>query len=299
MEQPAPPLPLCHNTEKTYTKPYIDNLTLLEKISLSNLEKKVRIIGPPPFHGCFHLEMPKQKSIILHQLQDLVNFTKKCSMVLNSSKTKCLPSRTKNFMPELSVEKDTYLEVIYSLKLVGLVIMSDLCWQAHVYYTITRVNKVLWQLTRFKQLGASTEKLVVFSILKIRSILMFASACFHSALTSEQRERLELQQKRSLAIILGSNYRKYEHARKLLNLASLNSLRESVCLKWAVKAAGNPQHNHLFPLNQSRVITRNQHNYFEYRCKGNRLYHSAVPAIVRSLNQRYSSKLGSQQATKK
>ena len=160
--------------------------------------------------------MPKQKSIIQHQLQDLVNFTKKSSMVLNSSKTKCLPfnmSRTKDFMPELSVEKDTYLEVIYSLKLVGLVITSDLCWQAHVNYTITRVNKVLWQLTRFKQLGASTEKLVVFYILKIRCILMFGSACFHSALTSEQRERLELQQKRSLAIILSSNYRNYEHAR--------------------------------------------------------------------------------------
>ena len=104
-------------------------------------------------------------------------------------------------MPELRVEKDSCLEVIYSLKLVGLVITSDMSWQAHVNYTITRVNKALWQLTRFKQLGASTEKLLTFYTVKIRTILMFGAACFHSALTSVQSERLELQQKRSLAII--------------------------------------------------------------------------------------------------
>ena len=213
-------------------------------------------------------------------------------MVLNSSKTKCLPfnmSRTKDFMPELSVEKDTNLEVIYSLKLVGLVITSDLSWQAHVSYTVTRVNKVLWQLTRFKQLGASEDKLVVFYILKIRSILMFGAACFHSALTSEQSERLERQQKRSLAIILGSKYRNYEHARILVNLPSLKTLRDSACLKWALKAAANPQHSHLFPLSQSQTITRHRQKYQEYKCKGSRFYHSAVPAMARSLNERSSN----------
>ena len=192
-------------------------------------------------------------------------------MVLNSSKTKCLPfnnSRTKDFMPELQVEKDSCLDVIYSLKLVGLIITSDMSWQAHVNYTITRVNKVLWQLTRFKQLGASTEKLLTFYIVKIRTILMFGAACFHSALTSEQSERLELQQKRSLAIILGRKYENYENARMLSNLPSLKSLRDSVCLKWALKAAANPQHSHLFPINQGSIETRQKHKYYEYRCKG-------------------------------
>ena len=193
-------------------------------------------------------------------------------------------------MPELWVDKDSCLEVIYSLKLVGLVITSDMSWQAHVSYTITRVNKVLWQLTRFKQLGASTEKLIVFYTVKIRSILMFGAACFHSALTSDQSDRLELQQKRSLAIILGKKYRSYENARVLVNLPTLRDLRESVCLKWALKSAASPQHSHLFPLNQSEIQTRHQQKYLEYHCKGSRYYHSAVPAMTRSLNQ-YHSKL--------
>ena len=208
-------------------------------------------------------------------------------MVLNSSKTKCLPfimSRTKDFIPQLSLEEGSNLEVIYSLKLVGLVITSDLSWESHVSYTVKRVNKVLWQLTRFKQLGADIEKLTQFYILKVRSILMFGAACFHSALTVEQDHRLELQQKRSLAIILGKNYQNYTQARTLVNLPCLHSLRESVCLNWAQKAQSNPQHSHLFPLNQNLLNTRKNNKYHEYLCRGARFYHSAVPSMTRALN---------------
>ena len=68
------------------------------------------------------------------------------------------------------------------MKLVGLVLTSDFSWNAHIEYTIGRVNKVMWQLTRFRQNGAQRDKLVTFYILKIRSILMFGSVCFHYSL---------------------------------------------------------------------------------------------------------------------
>ena len=50
-------------------------------------------------------------------------------------------------MPQLSIDSDSSLEIIYSLKFVGLVIISDLSWLSHVEYTVDRVNKILWQLT--------------------------------------------------------------------------------------------------------------------------------------------------------
>ena len=81
-------------------------------------------------------------------------------------------------MPQLSLEEGSSLEVIYQLKLVGLVITSDLSWTAHIDYTIKRVNSVLWQLTRFRNLGAPTDKLLQFYVLKIRSILMFGAVVF-------------------------------------------------------------------------------------------------------------------------
>ena len=202
-------------------------------------------------------------------MQDLKVFTKQHHMVLNSKKTKCIPfnsSKSKDFMPQLQLEDGSFLEVIYQLKLVGLVITSELTWSAHVDYTVKRVNKVLWQLTRFKQLGAAQEKLITFYKLKIRSILMFGAVCFHSSLTIQQSQLLELQQRRSLVIILGSQYRSYDFARSLVNLPRLDNLRQDACLNWALKARSNPKHLHIFPLSCSNVNTRNRKQYAEYFC---------------------------------
>ena len=96
-------------------------------------------------------------------------------------------------MPTLSIKEGAKLEVVYKIKLVGLVVTSDIRWNEHVNYAIQQVNRTLWQLTRFKQLGADRDKLVLFYILKIRSILMFGAVCYHSALTLDQRHKLELQ----------------------------------------------------------------------------------------------------------
>ena len=76
-----------------------------------------------------------------------MKYTKENHMILNSKKTKCMPfnrSKTKDFIQKLSIEEGSYLEVIYKLKLVDLVITSDLRWEEHVIYTIGRVNKTLW-----------------------------------------------------------------------------------------------------------------------------------------------------------
>ena len=43
-------------------------------------------------------------------------------MKLNYCKTKCMPyinNKTKDFMPQLKLEDDRFLEVIYEIKLVG------------------------------------------------------------------------------------------------------------------------------------------------------------------------------------
>ena len=207
-------------------------------------------------------------------------------MKLNSKKTKCLPfvrSKTKDFMPQLQLEDGNYLEVIYQLKLVGIVITSSLTWQAHVDYTVSRVNAVIWQLVRFKNLGAPRTKLITLYILKVRSILMFGSACYHSSLTLEQSRKLELQQKRSLAVILGSDYRSYNNALTLTSLPRLDNLRETNYLKWAIKTQANPKHSDMFPLNLNN--TRQTNKFIEIFCRGSKLYKSAIPSMIRALKR--------------
>ena len=87
---------------------------------------------------------------------------------------------------------------------------------------------------------------------------MFGAVCFHSGLNLDQRHRLELQQKRSLAIILGTEYVNYKHARSLVNLPDLERWREEACLKWARKAQAHPKHSHLFPKNTTYMNTRHK-----------------------------------------
>ena len=82
-------------------------------------------------------------------------------MILNRKKTKCLPfinSHTRDFIQQLSVEPGTNLEVIYQLRLVGLVINSEMTWDDHIDYNVGRVNKTFWQLTIFKQLEVDRKK---------------------------------------------------------------------------------------------------------------------------------------------
>ena len=212
-------------------------------------------------------------------------------MKLNSRKTKCMPyinSKTRDYMPQLRLESDSYLEVIYELKLVGLVLTSDLQWNSHINYTVIRVNKVIWQLVRFKQLGAPRDKLKTLYILKIRSILMFGAVCYHSSLTLELSKKLEMQQKRCLAVILGTEYRSYSHALSILDLPRLYQLRETASLKWAIKAQQDPKNSNLFKPNTNN--TRQKLRFMEPLCRTTKYYKSAIPSMTRALNQHYRTK---------
>ena len=259
---------------------------MFEKVSLKELVEKERIIGPLNYHDRFNLELPANKSVLQHQLSDLTKFTENSSMKLNAKKTKCIPfinSKTKDFMPKLTTNTGEELEVVYELKLVGLVVTSDLSWGAHVNYTVERVSKVIWQLVRFRQLGATREQLLTFYTLKIRSILMFGSVCFHSSLTQELTRQLELQQRRCFLIILGQEYQSYRQARQLTGIPSLEESREAACLRWARRAQASTHHSHLFP-RTTTTITRQSREFQEYSCRSARYFNSTVPYMARLLN---------------
>ena len=70
------PLPVCHQPEKTMKKKYVDDLSLLETIELKTaLVPSTPIIGPPNLHEQPGLTLPPDRSILQHQLEDLLEFT--------------------------------------------------------------------------------------------------------------------------------------------------------------------------------------------------------------------------------
>ena len=95
---------------------------------------------------------------------------------------------------------------------------------------------------------------------------------------------MELQQKRSLAVFLGSQYKNYCSAFSLTSLPRLDTLRERATLKLAIKAQSNPLHSDMFPLNKTTIETRGQNKYLEYMCWITRYYNSAVPYMTWLLN---------------
>ena len=68
-------------------------------------------------------------TILQHQLCDLLSFSTEKQMKINQKKTQAMPfnfSKTRDFIPQLSINGIDNIDVIYQTKLLGPVISSDL-----------------------------------------------------------------------------------------------------------------------------------------------------------------------------
>ena len=103
---------------------------------------------------------------------------------------------------------------------------------------------------------------------KIRSLVEFAVPVFHSSLTAEQHQKLEMVQKKSLAIILGKSYKSYDTALDHFKIDTLEKRRDNISLNFAVKCTRNPRHADLFPLNTNlQQNKRGKKPFAEYQCR--------------------------------
>ena len=207
----------------------------------------------------------------------------------NYKKTKILPfnfTKKSDFLPQLSFPGGEPLEVIYTTRLLGVIISSDLNWSSHVNDVTSRATKKLWILIRFKSLGASTQQLLQVYVTRVRSTLDFAAPVFHSGLTKLQSNQLETVQKKAAAIILAQLYTNYETALLHLNLERLDHRRDKLCLSFALKCSRSQRHQSMFPSNPSpRSTTRNYKTYMEPLCNTSRYYNSSIPYLTRLLNK--------------
>ena len=291
--QPGP-LPLCHQKEKIQKKKYVDDLSMLEIIDLkTTLVPSPQIIGPPNLHERPGLSLPADQSILQHQLADLADFTIRNKMKINHKKTKVIPfnfSKKFDFLPQLHFPSCDPLEVIYSTRLLGVTITSDLSWSTHVDDITMRATQKLWVLIRFKTLGATTDQLCTVYQTRVRSTLEFAAPVFHSSLTKDQSMQIELCQKKAFAVILGKNYVSYETALTKLKLDRLDTRRVNLCMSFAVKCTKSSRHSSMFPNNTNyRTNMRNPKPFLEYYCNTSRYYNSSIPYMARLLNKNHKS----------
>ena len=250
-------------------KKYVDGLSLLETIELKTaLVPSTPIIGPPNLHEQPGLTLPPDRSILQHQLEDLLEFTDTNKMKINFKKTKILPfnfSKKYDFLPQLSFLNCEPLEVIYETRLLGVTLTSNLSWSANI---CKRATKKLWVLIRFKSLGGTQEQLLKVFQTRVCSTLEFTAPDFHSGLSQDQSRQIEMVQKKAFAIILGNGYSSYHSALSVLHQQRLDARRLLLCSNFALKCSQSTRHMFMFPANPNhRPNMRNPKPFMKFQCQ--------------------------------
>ena len=183
---------------------------------------------PDNYHARTGHVLPVERSLVHRQLEKTREYAVNNDMMINYKKTKAMvfnPCTSVDFMPDLRMEEHE-LEVVDEVRLLGIIISSDLKWSANTENMIKRAYKKLWIIRRLKGLGASEIDLVELYTKMIRSILELAVPAWQGAITQQERINLERVQKSAAHIILGEDYTSYRIGLKLLNLDSLEYKKE-------------------------------------------------------------------------
>ena len=155
--------------------------------------------------------------------------------LLFQNQTNCLQSLYLQGLSALFEVENTDVQLVEQTKLLGVVLSSNLSWNANTEYMIKRCNSKIWVIRRLKKLGADEDLLDVY-FKQIRSIIEFGVPVWNSSLTGEDTSHLERIQKTVLHIILGDQYRSYNSSLKFSGLQKLSERRRKICLTFAKKA---------------------------------------------------------------
>ena len=151
-------------------------------------------------------------------------------MVLNEKKTKYMIfnfSKKYPFSTRLEL-KNTKIERISEIKLLGTVITDDLKWERNTAELVKKGNARMRLLTKVASFTKSIDDLKNIYTVFIRSILENSAVVWHSGLSAESNHNLERVQKTALKIILGNKYTNYSNSLEILNFETLQKRRENL-----------------------------------------------------------------------
>ena len=216
------------------------------------------VTHPVPYRARTGHVFPFTNSEVYKQLRATEEYANQNKMKINYTKTKTmLFNNCKNldFVPELEVA-DIRVENSEEMKILGVVVTPDMKWNANTRHIVQKAFKRMWILRRLKNNGAETQELKDVYIKQIRSILELAVPAWHPGLTVQNTIDIEQVQRAALQIMLGQEFRSYNSALNILNLESLATRREKLCLKFSKKASKHWKHSNWFNENNKDKETR-------------------------------------------
>ena len=271
---------------------YVDDLTLATSINLP--EKLISVPDserplPDMYHARTGHVLPMAHSELVKQLKDTEEFATENQMKLNFQKTKLMlfnPCWSVDFMPEIELGNQQ-LVLVEEMRLLGVILRSDLKWYDNTEDIVKRASNKLWILRRLKALGANTDELIDMYIKHCRSILEFAAPVWNGAITNVEKLDIERTQKGALHIILGEQYGDYRNALNMTKLESLEARRTKLCVKFARKAEHNEKHQHWFKPKPKTNTRQADLKYWKPIARTSRLMDSPICYLTNLLNSHY------------
>jgi hypothetical protein len=235
--------------------------------------------------------MPVECSSVFRQLNKAKEYARVNQMQINYKKTKLMvfnPCTSIDFMPEFTLNGHE-LEVVDEIRLLGIIIRSDMKWTSNTDDMVTKANKRLWMLRRLKSLGADIDDLIDVYIKQIRSVLELAVPAWQGGISQAERIELERVQKSAFHIVLGDEYISNKNALKSLNMENLKARREKLCLKFGKKAEKHEKHRKWFKRDDHPVNTRKEKlKYCGVKARLTRFKKSPLNFLTDRLNAHYS-----------
>jgi hypothetical protein len=267
---------------------FIDDLSVAAKVNL-DVDLIIDLDRPKPltFEERFQTKLTDEANILQQIVDNLKVFASERQMMINTDKScvmKFCTSRTKAFPIEIKLD-DKFLEVKDEMKILGVILTSDLRWDTNTEYICKKAYKNMWVLRRMKALKMDTFTILDYYIKEVRVHLELAVPVWHSGLTVKLSADIERVQRVAVSIVLGHTEFHYDRVCAFLGLQPLFIRRQLLCKRFAVKTASpHCRHSELFQIQKSGYDTRSN-NYREHFCHTSRFYNSALPYLTRTINQ--------------
>ena len=205
-------------------------------------------------------------------------------MYINEIKTKEIlihfnKKTDRNSIPGITVNGKT-IERVETFKLLGVIISSDLSWDAHVIYMLNKVGKRMFCIHYLARAGISEADIVHVYCSIIRSVLEYACPVWHPGLTKAQSKEIERVQKRCLRVIYPSLT--YSEALNISGLETLTARRDDITCKLfcELKDEGHVLHSLLPKRELKSIAIRNSYPYIIPITKVTRYVRGFIPYCI-------------------
>ena len=272
-----------------YSK-FIDDLTIAVSINLKQCLSDNES-GPRPlnYHERMGHILARDQNKMQDELDALAKYAHEHEMVVNAHKTKVIlfnGRRSFDFQPHVVINSEEVLDVVEEIKLLGVIIRSDLSWSSNTNNMCQKAFQRMWLIRRLKALGADNGELIDIYRQQILSVLELAVPVWTPGLTQHQSHQLERVQKTVIRVILGDQYLSYKQGLRSLKLDTLQERRQKLCKKFTRKALKHDKFNSWFAPNppKNKNTRSTQPKFKNVETRTNRYKKSPIPYITKIAN---------------